>query len=204
MGSFKTIFFTAVILIQIVIYSGAVARIIEGTSGDTANYSNTPAEPLRKKSPGRMETKYDAIIEKYAGASAIDPYLVKCIIKVESDFNPDAVSVAGAGGLMQLLQETARDLGLEDRTDPEGNIRAGVSHFSWLMKEFKGEIPLALAAYHAGIGRVKRAGSVPPIKSTVDYVNDVMSLYAGGGDYSQVVRKLYMKIGKDGTIRISD
>ena len=195
---------TAIFLFLILFCGGAYARIVEGTHDDTVNYSNTTAKPVEKKSFGKMDSKYDPIIEKYAVSYGIDPYLVKCIIKVESDFNPNAVSVAGAGGLMQLMQETAREFGLDDRTDPDGNIRVGVAHFSWLMKEFKGEVPLALAAYHAGIGRVKRAGAVPPIKATVDYVNQVMSWYAGEGDYSQAVKKLYMKIEKDGTIRISD
>ena len=193
-----------VILILLMICSESYARIIERRNGDTAIYSNTYAVSSRKKSSKLMESKFDPIIEKYAAIYSIDPYLVKCIIKVESDFNPDAVSVAGAGGLMQLMQETAREFGLDDRTDPDGNIRAGTAHFSWLKKELKGEVPLALAAYHAGIGRVKRAGAITPIKATVDYVNEVMSWYDGAGDYSQAVRKLYMKIDKEGTLRISD
>jgi len=204
MISFPILCRTLFVLIPFVICGGAYPRIIEGTHGDTANYSNTPAVSISRKSMSKMDPKFDAIIEKYAAVAGIDPYLVKCIIKVESDFNPNAVSVAGAAGLMQLMQETAREFGLDDRTDPDGNIRVGVAHFSWLMKEFKGEVPLALAAYHAGIGRVKRAGAVPPIKATVDYVNEVMSWYSGAGDYSQVVKKLYLKIEKDGTIRISD
>jgi soluble lytic murein transglycosylase-like protein len=158
----------------------------------------------QSKAGFKYDSRFDKFIEKYAESHGIDSFLIKCIIKVESDFNPDAVSVAGAAGLMQLMQDTAWEYHVTDRSDPESNIRAGVSHFSFLMKEFKGEVPLALAAYHAGFGRVKRLGAVPPIKSTIDYVNQVMKYYSGGGDYSATVKRLYMKVDKEGIVHISD
>jgi soluble lytic murein transglycosylase-like protein len=132
----------------------------------------------------------------------IDPYLVKCIIKVESNFNPKALSVAGAMGLMQIMQETGRAYELEDPFDPEENLRVGITHFASLYTYFDKKIPLTLAAYHAGLGRVKKRMAVPPIKSTIDYVNRIMYYYSGKKDYSQDVKKLYTRIDKEGTIHI--
>jgi soluble lytic murein transglycosylase-like protein len=174
---------------------------------DTVNLTNTGKSPAyEKKNPSafRFDPQYDIFIDKYSTHYSLDPFLIKCIIKVESDFNPKAVSKAGAAGLMQLMQETARDYGVNDRSDPEQNIRAGSAHLSFLMKEFNGEVPLVLAAYHAGSTRVKRSGGIPPIRATIDYVNMVMRYFEGGGDYSGIVKKLYKTIDRDGTIHIGD
>lgn len=175
-------------------------------ASDTINLTNKSVVRTTAPKPlvFRFDPAYDVYIEKYAAQRSLDPYLIKCIIKVESDFNPRAVSVAGAAGLMQLMQETAREYGVTDRADPDANIRAGTMHFGYLMRELKGDVPLSLAAYHAGYGRVKRAGGIPPIKSTIDYVNQVMRYYAGGGDFSSAVKRLYRSVDKEGTIHISD
>ena len=136
------------------------------------------------------DPKYDRLIDSYAQAANIDPYLVRCIIKVESDYNPNAVSVAGAAGLMQLMQETARQYGCTTRTDPESNIRAGVAHLSYLLRLFYGDVSLALAAYHAGGTRVSKNMSVPYIRTTVDYVNVIMYYYTGQSDYIRRYNKM--------------
>ena len=164
-------------------------------------YYNLPAAKRPKKLP---PTKFDRLINKYAHYSSIDPYLVKCLIKVESDFNPDAVSVAGAMGLMQLMQDTARMYNIADPLDPEENIMAGTRHLKMLLKYFKNNIPLSLAAYHAGLGRVKRHNAIPPIRSTVKYVNRIMYYYRGSGDYKNTVRRLYKRIDRYGDIIYSN
>jgi len=150
----------------------------------------------------QLNNKYDKIINRLAEKQGLDPFLIKCIIKIESNFNPNAVSVAGAMGLMQIMQGTARIYSLTDPFDPEKNIEAGIKHFSSLLKYFKNDIPLALAAYNAGIGRVRKRMSIPSIKSTINYVNNVMYLYKGKGNYRSTVKKLYQRIEKDGTIMI--
>ena len=175
-----------------------------GYQSDTINLTNHCVSSTKKKRIFTFNPKYDSIISQYAQKENIDPFIVKCIIKVESDFNPNAVSTAGAVGLMQLMYYTALDYGVTDRNDPESNIRAGVSHFAFLLKECGGDIPLALAAYHAGLGRVKRHNSIPPIQATIDYVNSVMGFYSGAGDYSGSVKRLYKTIDKDGTINITN
>ena len=177
---------------------GAEVRTRTHPDGSIEYYNTTATA----KKPALPQTKYDAMIESAARKGGVDPYLIKCIVKVESDFNADAVSVAGAMGLMQLMQDTARYYKVRDPLDPAENLRVGVAHIRSLLDSFGNDVALALAAYHAGAGRVKKRMAVPPIKSTVDYVNTVMALYAGGGDYSDRVRMLYRKIDKDGTIQI--
>lgn len=148
---------------------------------------------------------YDAIIINICKNENIDPQLIRCIIKVESNFNKDAVSIAGAMGLMQLMQETAQAYNVQDPFDPYQNIQAGVKHFKSLLSVFKNDIILALAAYHAGLGIVRKNMAVPNIKSTIIYVNDVMKLYqpTNNQNYRVKIEKLYMHILPDGTINIT-
>lgn len=169
-------------------------------------YSNTAGRiQPRAETRGRFTSPYIPLIEKISREEGVDPWLVQCIVKVESDFNPDAVSVAGAMGLMQIMQDIARHYGVTDPLQPEANLRAGIKHFRALMDYFANDAMLAVAAYHAGLGRVKKNMSVPPIKSTVDYVSSVMRYYRGknGTDAVEVkVRRLYQRIQNDGTIEI--
>ncbi len=149
-----------------------------------------------------FSSRFDPLIEKISRNNGIDPFLIKCIIKVESGFNPDAVSVAGAMGLMQLMQDTARYFKIKDPLDPEENLNAGIKHFKSLYKHFNGDIPLALAAYHAGLGRVKNR-TLPPIQATIDYVDKVMKYYSGNsGGSGQKIQKLYKRLDSEGDIII--
>ncbi|MCX7679936.1 MAG: lytic transglycosylase domain-containing protein [Spirochaetes bacterium] len=154
-----------------------------------------------------LPTQYDHLIFRIAGEEGVDPLLVKSMIKVESNFNPNAVSPAGAMGLMQIMEMIAHSYDVKNPFDPEQNLTAGIKHFSWLLRSLNNDAPLALAAYHAGIGRVKSHMSIPPIKSTIQYVNDVMRIYhtiigKDIKDFSPHVKKLYMRIKKDGTLEI--
>ena len=149
-----------------------------------------------------LSSIYDVLIEKISTREGISPFLIKAIIKVESGFNPKAVSPAGAMGLMQLMQATANYYDVKNPFNPEENLEAGIKHLKGLLNSLNRDIPLALAAYHAGMGIVKKRMSVPEIDSTIDYVNKVMSFYTGKKDYSVKVKKLYQKISKDGTLLI--
>ena len=178
----------------------ASARIYKKVHADgTIEYYNKSAKHIP---PVRLTSKYDRLIDKISRHKGVDPYLIKCIIQIESNFKADAVSVAGAMGLMQLMQDTARYYQVEDPLNPEENLNAGISHVKSLLKFFDGDIPLALAAYHAGIGRVKKNMSIPPIQSTIEYVNKVMFLYKGKKHCGGSVKRLYKRIEKDGTIII--
>src|SRR4030065_212620 len=116
------------------------------------------------------------------------------MVKIEPNFNPDAVSAAGAMGLMQIMQETADYYNLNNPFDPEKNIEAGIRHLKSLLGYFENDTGLALAAYHAALGRVKKTRSLPPIQSTIDYVDRVMFLYTGTANFSgYAVKRLYKK-----------
>lgn len=119
----------------------------------------------------------DGIIEKYANQYDLDPSLIRSIIKTESGFNPRAVSPKGARGLMQLMPETAKRLGIKNSFDPEENIHGGIRYFRSLLDTFNNDLVLSLAAYNAGENLVQRLGRVPQIKETRDYIQSVTELY---------------------------
>jgi hypothetical protein len=125
-------------------------------------------------------TRYDPFIERVATEMSIDPALIKAVALVESGFNPRAVSPKGAQGLMQLMPATARSYGVSDPHDPYQNLRAGAQHLRSLLDEFDGDLTLALAAYNAGSGAVRRHGGVPRYRETQDYVRKVEGHLSGG------------------------
>ena len=107
----------------------------------------------------------------------LDRHLVHAVIRAESAYNPEAVSRAGAVGLMQLMPATAERFGVKNRRDPADNLRGGMLYLRHLMLLFD-DIPLALAAYNAGEGAVSRYGNkIPPYKETQTYVRRVLSFY---------------------------
>lgn len=119
------------------------------------------------------------IIAKYARQQGLDPRLIQTVIRHESGFDPVAVSPKGAMGLMQLMPETAASLGVEDPFDVEQNIRGGSRFLKICLNRFNQNLPLALAAYNAGPGRVAEHQGVPPIKETQEYVKKVVLDYNG-------------------------
>lgn len=121
-------------------------------------------------------------IELAAQRHNVDPNLVRAVIKVESNFNPNAVSRKGAMGLMQLMPNTARQLNVQNPFDPEQNVDAGVRHLKHLMESFGGDVKLTLAAYNAGAGAVSRSAGVPHIRETRNYVKRITQLYYSGFD----------------------
>lgn len=135
---------------------------------------------------GMPPSSFDGLIEEAAQRYGVDANLVKSVIKVESNFDPNAVSHAGAKGLMQLMDGTAAELGVINSFDVAQNIDGGVAYLAQQMRRFRGDERLALAAYNAGPGAVQRHGGVPPIAETQAYVKRVLSYYQagdGGLDY---------------------
>jgi len=129
--------------------------------------------------------KYDAIIHKAAEQFDVEPHLIKAIIKAESAFEPNAISKSGAQGLMQLMPPTAEDMKVNNPFDPEENILGGTKYLSLLLKRFKQDKRLAIAAYNVGAKIVHKHNSVPPIPQTRRFVERVM--------------KYYMEFGKGGS-----
>lgn len=118
-------------------------------------------------------TKYDSIFKKAAKKYNVSESLLKGIAKAESNFNAKDVSSSGAMGVMQLMPETAKGLGVSNPYDPEENIMGGAKCIAQKIKEFNGDIRLALAAYNAGSGAVKRNGGIPSYCKS--YVSKVLS-----------------------------
>ncbi len=150
------------------------------------HFSNVPSDGrytifMRtvKKQAGRYISDYEDIINKASDKFGVDCSLIKAVIKAESDFNHRAVSHKGAQGLMQLMPQTAQVLHVRDPFDPEANIIGGTRYLSSLLKQYKGNVRLALAAYNAGPERVDSYQDVPPFEETRGFVERVLK-YAGG------------------------
>ena len=139
------------------------------------------------------------LIQKYARQHGVDPKLVQAMIRQESGFNPIAVSPKGAMGLMQLMPETAASLGIEDPFDIEQNIKGGVRFFKACLNKFDQNLPLALAAYNAGPGRVVEHQGIPPIKETQTYVKKIVHDYCG-----QTLDPAQIKMGKPAETKIAE
>jgi soluble lytic murein transglycosylase len=117
------------------------------------------------------------LIQHYAAIFNLDDSLVRAVIKVESDYDPNALSSKGAQGLMQLIPETARDMNVSDPFNPAQNIRGGSRYLRLMLDQFGDDLEMALAAYNAGPSAVRRYGGVPPFDETRNYVEKVKKFY---------------------------
>ena len=153
---------------------------IRGDRALRANgYSGSPtgvAIPPSDRDAARF-TRYDEWIHEAATLYQIPEQLVRAVIKVESDYDPRAVSVSGARGLMQLMPDTASRLEVRDIDDPRENIFGGVRFLRILANDFNGDLELTIAAYNAGEDAVIRHGGIPPYAQTRDYVVKVTKYY---------------------------
>lgn len=120
--------------------------------------------------------RYRQSIDRIAAAHGVDKALVRAVIHAESAFNPQARSRVGAQGLMQLMPQTAAELGVSNPFDPEQNIDGGVRYLAMLLKRYNKDIRLATAAYNAGPGAVQQYGGVPPYAETQAYVKRIAIL----------------------------
>lgn len=124
------------------------------------------------------QAPFGELIRKAAAKYNVDADLVFSVVAAESNFNPKAISRRNARGLMQLLPETARRLGVKDIFDPAQNIDGGARYLRDLLKMYDGDLPLTLAAYNAGPGAVQRYGRIPPYNETIKYVRAIRKTYA--------------------------
>jgi soluble lytic murein transglycosylase len=167
---------------------------------------NSPAQtprPLSAPSGASNET-YSEIINSACGKYGVDPSLVQAIVKVESDFNPFALSRKGAMGLMQLMPQTAMELNVRNSFSPRENIEGGVKHLRYLMDRYEGNLSLALAAYNSGENAVRQWGTIPPFKETQQYVKKILHLYNGTGKTFTPRYTIYVGHGEDGTLLLTD
>ena len=146
-------------------------------TNQTSSAGNTSfSDMMKSQSVSPLEDIFNRAAAKYG----VDVNLLKAIAKQESDFQPNCTSHAGAMGIMQLMPDTAKGLGVTDPYDPEQNIMGGAKFISQMLKKYDGDVTLALAAYNAGPNNVAKYGGVPPFKETQDYVKKVTAYYKNG------------------------
>lgn len=145
------------------------------------HYERVISEPIAQAGPSDAQLitgrPYADVVAAAARIHDVPQALLHALIKAESGYNPQARSAAGAVGLMQLMPDTAREMGVEDRLDPEDNIKGGARYLKRMLRLFDNDITLAVAAYNAGPEAVLRRGAVPPFAETRRYVPAVLREY---------------------------
>lgn len=149
---------------------------LKGNGTGPGSLTGGPRVAPSDRDPARF-SRYDDVIRQAASLYQIPVELVRAVIKVESDYDPRAVSVSGARGLMQLMPPTAERLQVKDIDDPRENIFGGVRYLRILANTFNGDLELTVAAYNAGEEAVMRHGGIPPYAHTRDYVVKVVAFY---------------------------
>src|SRR6266446_182399 len=184
------------------------------TNDGTVHFTNAPTDPRYRglgyssgtaagylRLPPADTGRYVTEIKDASGRYGVPERLVQAVIRVESAFNPRAVSIRGAQGLMQLMPETASLLGVRNSFDPQQNIDGGVRHLRGLIDRFGNDLPMALAAYNAGEKAVVTYRGIPPYPETRDYVTRVLYYYDGSPNgLAGAPTAVYRTVGDDGTI----
>ncbi len=164
-----------------------------------------PAVAAQQNGSGdTVPVSYLNIINAACSRFGVDPSLVHAIVKVESDFNPFAISRRGAMGLMQLMPQTAISMNVRNTFSPDENVEGGVKYLRYLLDRYEGNISLALAAYNAGETAVKKWGTIPPFKETQNYVKKILLIYNGTGKTFAPRYTIYIGTGADGTVLLTD
>jgi hypothetical protein len=161
--------------------NGAVIRAARSAASEVNTYLDTKTQSHQALNRAFTPQDIDAAIDEAAARHHVDPNLVRSVVKVESNFNPNAVSRKGAMGLMQLMPSTARSLNVSNPYDPQQNVDAGVRHLKRLLDSYGGDVRLSLAAYNAGSGAVARSAGIPNFRETQNYVRRITTLYNNGG-----------------------
>lgn len=160
--------------------SAAAGPLLGGQSGGVQPFNVALAQATGQATVrplvGSFSPKVDALIQKYSSQYGLDPNVVRAVITAESDGDPNCISNKGAMGLMQLMPDEVKGYGLTNPFDPEQNIAGGTRQLAEKLKLFDGDLPLALAAYNAGTGAVKRYGGIPPYSETQNYVRKIMTM----------------------------
>jgi soluble lytic murein transglycosylase-like protein len=177
---------------------------------------STPTE-ASMKSAQEIPSPWHSLIDSISNTHGVDPALVRAVMKTESNFNRWAVSSKGALGLMQLIPNTGTRFGVRDFFDPQQNIEGGVRYLKFLLGKFNGDLDLSLAAYNAGENLVERAGRIPSIPETRDYVRKVRANYGKAAPAfpiaaaaetaavpQQEVQKIYRRVDERGVVHFSN
>lgn len=190
-------------------YSGEIYQFVDPSG--VIHFTNVPTDPRykrRNRKPGpslhierqMRERNIDTFIERESERYEVDSALIRAVIRVESNFDPKAVSSAGAEGLMQIMPKTAEALKLSHPFNPEENIASGTLYLRYLLDRFAQDIKLALAAYNAGPDAVVKYEGVPPYAETKTYITKVMHFY----EHYLAQQEVYQTIDSNGNILLSN
>jgi len=195
-------------------FASSLYRLVD--EDGVTHFTNAPTDPRFRRIgalsgtaqgwlrlPEAVRSRFGEEIREVAARHGVAADLVEAVIRVESAFNPRAVSNKGAQGLMQLMPRTASSLGVRNAFDPRENIDGGVRHLRYLLDRYPGNVSLALAAYNAGEKAVDHYGGIPPYAETQQYVQKILG--AGGAGSSRGVRNVvYRYTETDGTITLTN
>jgi soluble lytic murein transglycosylase-like protein len=184
----------------------AAAEVSQYLGHESNQSANAKIVAANSSGTAATSVEIDTAIEQAAARHNVDPNLVRAVVKVESNFNPNAVSRKGAMGLMQLMPSTARQLKVKNPFDPEQNVDAGVRQLKQLLENYGGDIKLTLAAYNAGAGAVARSSGVPHYAETQNYVRRITKLYYSGLDFNPAASHDPVRVQRDarGVLYISN
>lgn len=172
-----TFFVIPVAIADIYVYIDHEGTLHFTNTPTSSNYKVYLRETFRSPQSAYHGASYDDVISEAAKRHGLSSSLLKALIHVESYFNPKAVSKKGAMGLMQIMPENLRALNINDPYDPWENIMGGASYLKSMLERFRGELPLALAAYNAGPTAVEHYQDIPPYPETEAYVKKVMRFF---------------------------
>ncbi len=184
----------------------AAAEVSQYYGHDSTQSANAKILAANSRGHQASPEEIDASITMAAARHNVDPNLVRAVVKVESNFNSNAVSRKGAMGLMQLMPQTARSLKVKNPFDPDQNVDAGVRHLKQLLENYGGDVNLTLAAYNAGSGAVARSAGIPHFAETQNYVRRITNLYYGGVNLSSGTAHDPVRVQRDarGVLYISN
>jgi hypothetical protein len=196
-------------------FASGLYRLVD--EDGVTHFTNAPTDPRFRRIgalsgtaqgwlrlPEGVRARFGDEIREVAARHGVAADLVEAVIRVESAFNPRAVSNKGAQGLMQLMPRTASSLGVRNAFDPRENIDGGVRHLRYLLDRYPGNVPFALAAYNAGEKAVDHYRGIPPYAETQQYVQKILGSGGAGGGRSAVQSVVYRYIETDGTVTLTN
>jgi len=196
-------------------FASSLYRLVD--EDGVTHFTNAPTDPRFRRVgalsgtaqgwlrlPEGVSSRFGPEIREVAARHGVAADLVEAVIRVESAFNPRAVSNKGAQGLMQLMPRTASSLGVRNAFDPRENIDGGVRHLRYLLDRYPGNVSLALAAYNAGEKAVDHYGGIPPYAETQQYVQKILGPGGAGSSRSGVHNVVYRYIEPDGTVTLTN